>query len=305
MPTLPSLRQLGYLVSLSDHLNFTRAAAACFVTQSTLSAGLRELEGALGARLVERDRQSVLFTPLGVEVVARARTLLASAQDLTQIAASAVEPMAGVIRFGVIPTVAPFLLPRLMPVLRSRFPRLKLALREDLTSHLLARLDSGLIDFALIALPYDTANFLVRPLFDDAFCLVAPAGEPPQLGKQRTLSSSLAKRLLLLEEGHCLREHTLAACTKRPHKNDEGIEATSLLTLLQMVESAMGIALIPAMAVASGLLNNSTLKAYPLASTAPRRTIALVGRRTTSRIEEFDRLAELISELWAGTQQAP
>jgi LysR family hydrogen peroxide-inducible transcriptional activator len=301
MSALPSLRQLRYLVTLSEHRNFTRAAAACFVTQSTLSAGLKELEETLGARLVERDRQSVLVTPLGAEVVARARALLAAAEDLAQIAATAAKPMAGVIRLGVIPTVAPFLLPRIMPALRGRFPLLKLALREDLTANLLSRLASGQIDFALIALPYDTANFLVQPLFDDPFCLVAVADDPILLGKRLTISATLADRLLLLEEGHCLREHTLAACPRKSMINDASIEATSLLTLVQMVESGMGIALLPEMSVRSGLLGKTGLATRALAASAPHRTIALAGRRSTARREEFDQLAGLIVELWAGT----
>jgi LysR family hydrogen peroxide-inducible transcriptional activator len=300
MSTLPSLRQLRYLVALSEHLNFTRAAAACFVTQSTLSAGLKELEETLGARLVERDRQSVLVTPLGAEVIARARALLAAAEDLTQIAAAAAEPMAGVIRLGVIPTVAPFLLPRIMPLLRSRFPRLKLALREDQTGSLLSRLDDGQIDFALIALPYATDAFLVRPLFDDELYLVVAGDDPLQPSKRLILSATLANRLLLLEEGHCLREHTLAACTRQPSKNDQDIEATSLLTLVQMVESGMGIGLLPDMAIQSGLLKNTSLVVCRLAAPAPRRTIALVGRRSTGRREEFECLAALIVELCAG-----
>lgn len=301
MSALPSLRQLRYLVTLADHLNFTRAAAACFVTQSTLSAGLRELEQTLGACLVERDRQSVLVTPLGAEVVTRARALLAAAEDLTQIAAAAAAPMAGVIRLGIIPTVAPFLLPCIMPALRSRFPLLKLALREDLTANLLARLDSGQIDFALIALPYDTTNFLLQPLFDDPFCLVAAADDPVLLGKRLTISTTLANRLLLLEEGHCLREHTLAACPRKATNNDARIEATSLLTLVQMVESGMGIALLPEMAVRSGLLDKTGLATRALAASAPHRTIALASRRSTARREEFDQLAQLITDLWATT----
>jgi LysR family hydrogen peroxide-inducible transcriptional activator len=294
------LRQLRYLVALSDQLNFTRAAAACFVTQSTLSAGLKELEETLGARLVERDRQSVLVTPLGAEVVTRARALLAAADDLTQVAAAAAEPMAGVIRLGVIPTIAPFILPRIMPVLRSRFPRLKLALREDQTDNLLSRLDAGLIDFALIALPYETDTFLVRPLFDDELYLVVAADDPVQPSKRLSLSAKLANRLLLLEEGHCLREHTLSACAKKPAKNDVGIEATSLLTLVQMVESGMGIALLPHMAIQGGLLKNTFLVVCSLASPVPKRTIALVSRRSTSRHEEFEFLAALVIELCAG-----
>src|ERR1700739_3826319 len=154
---LPSLRQLRYLVTLSGRRNFPRAAEACFVTQSTLSAGLKELESTLGARLVERDRQSVRMTPVGEAVVARARELLASAADLVESTAAAAAPMCGPLRLGVIPTIAPFLLPQLVPQVRMRSPKLKLALREGLTAELLVRLAEGQLDLALIALPFDTA----------------------------------------------------------------------------------------------------------------------------------------------------
>ena len=294
MSALPSLRQLGYLVALAQHLNFTRAAAACFVTQSTLSAGLKELEATLGAALVERDRQSVLMTPLGLEVAARARVLLAAAEDLVQLAAASSEPMTGTLRLGAIPTLAPFLLPRILPGLRSKYPRLKLLLREDVSASLLHRLEDGRLDFALLALPYDTAEMQVRTLFDDEFWLVGREDDPALKAKRASVSAPVAQRLVLLEEGHCLREHTLAACTRSESSNRSGVEATSLLTLVQMVESGIGLALVPEIALTGGLLKGTTLLARPLTSPAPKRTIALLARRSSARQAELAALGDVI-----------
>lgn len=296
MPALPSLRQLGYLVAVAERLSFTQAAAACFVTQSTLSAGIKELETTLGARLVERDRQNVMMTPVGLEVARRARALLAAAEDLAAQAAGAAAPMSGLLRLGAIPTIAPFVLPRVLPRLRSRHPGARLALREDLTATLLDRLRAGALDFALIALPYDTAGLLVAELWQEEFWLVVREGDPAARGKRPGVSLVAADRLLLLEEGHCLREHTLAGCGLAQKANPSGLEATSLLTLVQMVESGLGIALIPEMALKAGILKGTGLVARPLAPPAPRRVIALVARASTARREEFELLAGLMRE---------
>jgi LysR family hydrogen peroxide-inducible transcriptional activator len=296
MSLLPSLRQLRYLVALSETRNFTRAAEACFVTQSTLSAGLKELETALGAQLVERDRQSVRMTPVGDTVADRARGLLAGAEDLVEAALAGAKPMSGTVRLGAIPTIAPFLLPWLLPVVRERYPALRLALREDLTANLLLRLGRGELDFALIALPFETEGLLVQPLFDDELWLVAPKGDPQLAAKKLILSQRMMERLLILEEGHCLRDHTLEACGRAQVGSADGIEATSLLTLVEMVESGLGLALVPEIAIQAGLLASSHLVARPLAS-APKRTVALVARRSTAHSAEFSALAEHIVEI--------
>jgi len=294
MIALPSLRQLGYLVALAQYLNFTRAAAACFVTQSTLSSGLKELEATLGASLVERDRQTVLMTPLGVEVVERARRLLAAAGDLAALAAASAEPMSGTLRLGAIPTIAPFLLPRILPRLRAKHPTLKLLLREDVSANLLQRLASGQLDFALIALPYDTADMQVRQLFDDEFWLVGREDDPALKSKRATVTAPIAEKLVLLEEGHCLRQHTLAACPRAESANRSGVEATSLLTLVQMVESGIGLALVPEIALNSGLLKGTRLVARPLTPPAPKRTIVLLARRSSARQTELAALGDFI-----------
>jgi LysR family transcriptional regulator, hydrogen peroxide-inducible genes activator len=300
MAYLPSLKQLSYLVALAKELNFTRAAESCFVGQSTLSAGLKELEEGLGIRLVERDRQNVSLTPAGVGVLERARVILAASEDLVEYSNALSKPMTATIRLGVIPTIAPFLLPNVLPDIRQRFPNLKITLREDLTKNLLTRLADHQLDFALIALPYDVSGLLVKELFNDEFWLVAREDDPALKGKEVTLPAKMAERLLLLEEGHCLRDHSLQACKKSNILQTEGMEATSLLTLLQMVESGFGIALLPEMAIKGGLLTNTTLVARPLTAPAPKRVIALVARPSTAHAKEFAVLSECIQERFGG-----
>lgn len=293
---LPSLRQLHYFVALAEQLNFTRAAEACFVSQSTLSASLKELETLLGVQLVERDRQVVMLTDVGKEVAGRARALLASTQDLMDVASSQQLPMHGQLRLGIIPTIAPFLLPLALPPLRAAWPALGLVLREDLTASLLARLEDGQLDFALIALPYETGHLVVEKLFDDELWIVGRQGDPELAAMHIAPTLALTDRLLLLEEGHCLRDHALYACGDALAHKPRAVEATSLLTLVQMVESGLGIGLVPAMAVHCGLANSPSLTAKPLAKPAPTRTIALVTRRSSSRKHEFELLAEIFQQ---------
>ncbi len=231
MPALPSLRQLGYLVELSERLNFRAAAEAQFVTQSTLSAGIKELENVLGAQLVERDKRHVRLTAVGEEVVARARDLLARANDLAEIAKSSLAPLTGPLRLGVIPTIAPFLLPEVLPPLRRAHHDLKLYLREDLTHPLLERLRAGSLDVALVALPYDTGDLHVRELFRDEFWFVAREDDPTAKEKEITLRKLDTGEVLLLEDGHCLRDHAIAACGPRRGAWEAKVEATSIPTM--------------------------------------------------------------------------
>jgi LysR family hydrogen peroxide-inducible transcriptional activator len=294
MAALPSIRQLRYLLAIAEHLNFTRAAEASFVSQSTLSTGLKELESTLGVQLVERDKQNVALTAVGEVVVTRARQVLAAAEDLSDFASDASRPMHGALRLGVIPTIAPFVLPSLMPALREKFPALQLALREDLTTHLLDRLRNRQLDFALIALPYDTEGLRVNVLYKDKFWLVGRENDTAISGRSIQLSNEWTERLLLLEEGHCLRDHALQACRATEVASVDGIEATSLLTLVQMVASGMGVALLPDMAIQSGLLGNLALKSRPLAPPAPERVIALVTRSTSPHLEEFEAMARVM-----------
>ncbi len=296
MAAPPTIKQLRYLIALSQTLSFTKAAEICFVGQSTLSAGLKELEDGLGVQLVERDKHSVSMTPTGLGVVERAQRLIAQADDLADFAHGSAGAMTGVVKLGVIPTIAPFVLPSLLPKMRESFPELKVALREDLSANLIDKLNRHELDFALIALPYDTEGFLTKELFDDEFWLVGNQHDPALKNKEITLTNKLTDRLLLLEEGNCLRDHTLKACKRSHLAGHEGIEATSLLTLVQMVESGLGIALLPEMAVKAGLLTQTSLIARPLTAQAPKREIALIARPSTARIEEFNALVKVLKE---------
>jgi LysR family hydrogen peroxide-inducible transcriptional activator len=288
---LPSLRQLQYLLALAERRNFRQAADACFVTQSTLSAGIKELEATLGAQLVERTTRAMRLTAAGEEVVARARGIIAATQDLASFAKGIREPFSGPLRLGIIPTIAPFLLPAVLPALRKRYPKLKPFLREDLTANLLERLRSGTLDFALIALPYDTGELEVRPLYKDAFWFVAREDDPLAATKTIAVRQLKPETVLLLEEGHCLRDHAIKACGRHEGKGSM-LEATSLTTLLQMIEGGMGVTLLPEMTLKSGILNGTRLVARPFTTEVPSRTIALAMRREGS----FRREAQLFAE---------
>jgi len=295
MPALPSLRQLSYLVELAERLNFREAAEAQFVTQSTLSAGIKELETQLGVQLVERDRRTVRLTAVGEEVVMRARGLLAAAFDLVDSARSAVRPLSGPLRLGTIPTIAPFLLPAVLPPLRRAYPGLKLYLREDLTERILERLRAGSLDVALIALPYDTDDLHVQPLFKDEFWFVAPENDPAAQAKEIAVRKVDPADVLLLEDGHCLRSHAIAACGPRRGWEPK-LEATSLYTLIQMVEGGMGVTLLPEITLKAGILKSTHLIARPFAAPAPSRTLALAARPTSPRLGDVALLADFMIE---------
>jgi len=296
MSALPSLRQLRYLVALTERLNFRQAAEDCFVTQSTLSAGIRELEELLGVRLLERDRRSVRVTPVGAEIAARSRSLVAGAQELVDLARSQRAPLTGTLRLGVIPTIAPFLLPQVLPELRTRYPRLKLYLREDLTERLLVRLRSAALDAALIALPFDTGELAVTELFRDEFWYVTRASDPAARARSVAVEKLNVGQILLLEEGHCLRDHAIAACGARRGAEEPLLEATSLSTLLQMVEGGLGVTLLPEMTLRAGILNGTTLVARPFATEVPARNIALVSRPSSARKRDLEIVARFVAE---------
>jgi len=202
--------------------------------------------------------------------------------------------MTGLLRLGVIPTIAPFLLPQCLRLLRQRYPDLRLALREDLTTNLLSRLEDGQLDLALVALPFQTANLMVEPIFEDNLWIVGRKNDPQVKARTVDITPSLTDRLLLLEEGHCLRDHALYACGASSGRSTAGVEATSLLTLVQMIESGLGIGMVPEIAVKSGLTESPTLVARPMARPSPKRTIALVARRSTTRLADLKALAEVI-----------
>ncbi len=293
---LPTLRQLQYLKLLAEHRSFSRAAEAAHVTQPTLSAGVQELEKILGSAVVDRGRAGVILTAAGEEAVARAEAILAQAEDLVQAARGASQPFSGRFRLGVIPTVAPFMLPRALPELRRRYPKLKLYLREDLTGRLIAGLKGGALDAALIALPYDVTGLAWAEVEEDELFAAFPANHP--LTAERRVSPERLEHedLILLEDGHCLREHALAACgltPPRPHE-EATIAATSLPTLMQMVGSGLGVSFLPAMAVDAGLADAAAVSVRPLAAEHPSRQIVVAWRAGSSRAAEGRLLAEVL-----------
>ena len=294
---LPTLRQLQYLKLLAEHGSFSRAADAAFVTQPTLSAGVQELEKALGAPVVDRGRSGVILTPIGEEAVQRAKDILARAEDLVQAARSAGQPLTGRFRLGVIPTVAPFLLPKALPILRERFPKLSLYLREDLTHRLIAALKAGALDAALIALPYDTAGLETAHVSDDELVAALPPNHPLCAGGPVEPDQLEEENLILLEDGHCLRDHALSVCGMEPPKlGEEGFAATSLHTLVQMVGSGLGCSLLPAMAVDAGLAEDANVATRPLAGDGSRREIVIAWRKGSSRGVEGAMLAEALRD---------
>jgi len=295
---LPTLRQLQYLKLLVEHGSFGRAAEAAHVTQPTLSAGIQELERCLGAPVVERARSGVILTTVGEEALRRARTILNEAEELVEAAKSAAQPLSGRFRLGVIPTVAPFLLPKALPLLRERFPKLRLFLREDLTHRLVAALRAGQLDAALIALPYDLTGLHYAHVADDELLAAMPANHPLAGFKTAAPEALEHEDLILLEDGHCLREHALAACGLKPPKAAPGEEAvfaaTSLPTLVQMVGSGLGVTFLPAMAVAAGLTDAVPVAVRPIAADHPSREIVVAWRAGSSRAAEGKLLADTL-----------
>jgi LysR family transcriptional regulator, hydrogen peroxide-inducible genes activator len=291
MVNLPTFRQLEHLVLLAEHSHFGRAAAACHVTQSTLSASIKELENILQASLVDRTKRRVVLTPLGSQIVERARRILREGEDLVEAARAESEPLSGTLRMGVVPTIGPFLLPNILPRLRSAYPALRLYLVEDLTARLVEDLHAGTLDIVLLALPYECGNVEVRTLFQDPFKVALPQGHPLSGGKTVDLDQLRHTGLLLLREGHCLREQALAACRLADRKQIEPVEATSLHTLVQMVDNGLGATLLPQLAIDGGILSGTTLAVLPAEGEQPSRQIGLIWRRGTGRQREFDLLA--------------
>lgn len=296
---LPTLRQLQYLTLLAQHGSFSRAAEAAHVTQPTLSAGVQELERILGAPVVDRGRSGIILTATGAEAVGRARSILTDAADMVQACQGAGQPLEGRLRLGVIPTVAPFLLPAALPKLKARYPRLRLFLREDLTHKLIADLKAGLLDATLIALPYDITGLEVAHVSDDQLFAALPPDHPLALGASVCAERLDAQELILLEDGHCLRDHALTACGLGPqkHMQEVGFAATSLGTLAQMVGSGLGVSFLPAMAIAAGLADMARVAVRPLNPATTSREIVVAWRAGSTRGPEARLLATLFGEM--------
>ena len=296
---LPTIRQLQYLKLLAEQGAFGKAAEAAHVTQPTLSAGIQELERTLGAPVVDRARTGVILTSVGEEAVRRATVILNEAEELVEAAKHAGQPLTGRFRLGVIPTIAPFLLPGALPLLRQRYPKLKLFLREDLTQRLIVQLKAGRLDAALIALPFDVSGLEWAHVSDDELFAAVPADHP--LASQASASPEAMERenLILLEDGHCLREHALSACGLNPPRGGGGEEpfaATSLPTLVQMVGSGLGVTFLPEMAVSAGLAKAAHVAVRPIDADHPSREIVVAWRAGSNRRAEGRLLADVLKE---------
>lgn len=292
----PTIKQLQYLVALRRFGHFGKAADASFVTQSTLSAGLRELEALLGVTLVERTRRLVRFTALGEKIADKAVRVLREAEELAELARAEGKPLHGELRMGVIPTIAPFLLPAMLPRLRSQWPALKLYLREETSQAACEALHRGQLDCVLLALPFGCGEIDHAMLFDDRLYVAYPRGEAP--GDQLIDVDSIDEnRLLLLEDGHCLKDHALSACNRPELRANAAMMGTSLHTLVQMVDNGLGLTFIPAMAIESGILEGTRIDAKPLRSDHGFRRIALIWRRSSPRENEFQLLADSLRDI--------
>jgi len=288
----PTLKQLRYLVALHKSNHFGRAAEASHVTQSTLSSGIQELENLLGTQLVERTKRSVMFTALGEEIVFRAQDILNDIDDLTDMASEAKNPLKGVVRLGVIPTIAPYLLHKFMPSVQEHLPDLDLHLREDKSADLCEQLRAGELDLVLYALPFACGDVAEMPLFFDGFVAAYPKGQVK--GKTITTAELDQSNLMLLEEGHCLRDHALDACSLVANQARRELSGTSLPTVLQMVASGRGTTLLPQMAVDAGLAQGVAVDILHFSDINPARTIGLIWRKTNPRANTFKALGNVI-----------
>jgi LysR family hydrogen peroxide-inducible transcriptional activator len=286
-----TLRQLGFLVAVAEELNFSRAADACFVTQPTLSTGLKELEERLGVVLAERTKRTVILTPIGAEIAARARAVLLATREIEELATIQADPEGGDLRLGAIPTIGPYLIPRALPGIRQSFPDLRLLLREEMTEQLLEGLHAGRLDLILFAQPFDASGVETMHLFDDGYHLAAPPGS---LGTAPVSGSQLdGARLMLLERGHCLQRHALSAFPDRRIEQDDSFSATSLPTLISMVSEGVGITLLPDLALDAGVLGGQSVDIAALPDACPRQVV-LAWRTTSARSDLFRKLGDIL-----------
>ena len=299
---MPSLKQLRYICAVAEHKHFSKAAEACHVTQSTLSAAIQELESQLGVVIFERNKKSVLITPLGARLLHQARLILGNVEDFVGLAKSHDEALTGEIRLGVIPTIGPFMLPHLLAELRKSYPKLKLYLREALSAQLLQQLQEGKLDLAILAFPYVMPDMETLSLFRDDFVLCLPPGHQLEKSKQVKQHQLQGESLLLLEEGHCLRDHALEACKLESADTDLVYQGTSLHTLVQMVANGLGVTLLPAISVAGDVLGDTHLKIKEFNNENVSREIGMSWRKSDPRREEYLLLADFVKENTPGAK---
>ena len=292
---LPTIKQLRYLIELEKHAHFGKAAEACFISQSAFSVAIRELELTLGAQLFDRTNKRVTITAMGQEIVVQARLVIRDLEALMDMARVSSEPLSGKLRLGVIPTISPFLLPKILPKLRSHFPQLQLFLQEDTTQRVYERLMSGELDLILIAFPYELRNVEKMKLFNDQFLLAYKTDSQFIDTQKVTVDHLQSESILLLEDGHCLRDHALSACKIRNLNKVSHFAASSLLTLIEMVEADLGVTYLPEMAKHSPMLKNTNIKTQAMPKNS-HREIGLIWRKGSARGKEFKMLGEFIKK---------
>ncbi|WP_197493338.1 LysR substrate-binding domain-containing protein [Woeseia oceani] len=293
MMKFPTTKQLRYFVALAEHQHFGRAAEACFVSQSAFSSAIQELENLLETQLVDRTNRQVTITSTGQDVEVQARLVLRDIEALVEIAGERREPLTGDLRLGVIPTIAPFMLPTVMPALRKAYPKLTLYLHEGQTQVIHEKLLDGELDVLLLALPYELRSVETLNLFEDRFYLAYREGTERVDPERYRYSRLHADSILLLEDGHCLRDHALAACRIRDSAKIRRFAASSLLTLVEMVDADLGITFLPEMAKDSVILRNTRVRMHAVGEKSSR-TIGLAWRKGSARSDEFHMLGEFL-----------
>lgn len=292
-----NLRALHYFVTLADLKHFSKAAQACFVSQPTLSTQIKKLEDELDIQLVERSPKNIMLTAAGEEIAVRARQVLNDVEQIRIVARRSNNPAEGVLRLGLFPTLAPYLLPHVVPQLRARYPQMRLQLAEEKTEEILRLLQRGSLDAALLALPVPREGFEVEILFHEPFVLAVPADHELAARQQVGLEDLNGSELLLLEEGHCLREHALEVCALAGAHERSDFHATSMETLRQMVAADVGITLMPILAVKPPIAKTTNLVIRPFTGTAPARTIAMVWRKSSALGVFLRELSQVFKEL--------
>lgn len=292
-----NFRDLRYLVAVADHQHFGRAAAACFVSQPTLSTQIKKLEEYLEIQLVERTSKKVIITPIGRMIAERARQVLNEVDDLVNVARAAGDPMSGELRLGIIPTLGPYLIPHLFPVLQQRYPKLRILLHEERTRGLTERLLEGSLDAAIMGMPIADEGLVAQRLFEEPFVVALPADHPLATESRITRDALDAAPMLLLEEGHCMRDQALDFCSRVGAQQQQDFRATSLETLRQMVATGAGVTLLPQLAVDSCGAQTEGLVVRPFAGEPPVRELAIYRRRGCAREPVVTAVAELIREL--------
>lgn len=301
-----NLRDLKYLVALAEHKHFGRAAAASFVSQPTLSTQIKKLEEELGVPLVERAPRKVMLTPAGREAAARAHSIVAEVEQMKEAARRARDPEAGTVRLGIFPTLGPYLLPHVVPAIRQRFPQLEMLLVEEKSDVLLAQLRNGQLDAALLALPVADEQLHTEFLFEEPFVLAAPEGHPLTSHSSLTLDDLSDQRLLLLQDGHCLRDQALDVCHMAGALEKSEFQATSLETLRQMVAANVGVTLLPMLAVKPPVARPANVRLIPFTGNPqPNRRIGMLWRRSSAMGAFLEQFSQLFKQLPAGLLEAP